>query len=387
MVDILRNMTRRKLRTGLTVLGIVIGVFALVVMGAMAEKINLLVSGGLAYYGDHVTVNQSGSAMGGSAPIDTARAQDLLKVPGVAAVVPSVSLPLKANSGPSFGAPDMVAGVGAASTRYEKFTLTAAQGTLPPLSERGVVAVGSAIANEYKLHVGDTFVIRGEPFKVAAVLQTTMTAPDQMVRMNLADAQELYLQSLPPMLRGTVQASQIASVLNVYPRAGVSGDTLAARINRANIPGIAAVSPSAAKQQFEQFSTTFNLIVLGSALIALIVGALSVINTMAMSVAERVKEIGLKKAIGARTGQVLREFLFEAGAIGLLGGLIGLALGGLLVTAVNGATAGSGTVIFAITARLAVGAVLFAAALGAVAGFFPALRAAYLDPVEALRAE
>jgi ABC-type antimicrobial peptide transport system permease subunit len=147
------------------------------------------------------------------------------------------------------------------------------------------------------------------------------------------------------------------------------------------------MSPSDMKKQFEQYSAIFNLIVMGSAIIALIVGALSVINTMAMSVAERVKEIGLRKAIGAKTNQVLREYLTEASLIGLAGGLVGLALGALLVAGINGATAGTGNQIFEVTTRLAIGTVVFATILGTVAGFFPALRAARLNPVDALRSE
>lgn len=386
MIDILRNMARRKMRTGLTVLGIVIGVFALTVMGAMAEKMNLLVAGGLSYFGDHVTVTQSSSSVSGM-PISMARAADLRGVPGVAAVVPLVQLPLKTDGGPSFGMPDMISGEGANAPAAATAKLSAAQGTLPPLAERGVVAVGSSIASEYKLHVGETFMVRGKAFVVKALLQTTMTAPDSMVRMNLRDAQDLLVSDLPPLLRGSVRPDQVASAFAVYPRAGINGDVLAARIAHAGIGGITVMSPSAMKQQFQQFNVTFNLIVLGSALIALIVGALSVINTMATSVTERVKEIGLKKAIGARTGQVLREYLYEATAIGLLGGALGLGLGSLLVMAINGATVHSGTQIFAVTGRLALGAVLFATALGAVAGFFPALRAATLNPVDALRTE
>ena len=101
----------------------------------------------------------------------------------------------------------------------------------------------------------------------------------------------------------------------------------------------------------------------------------------------QIPDARLKKAIGARTGQVLREYLYEATAIGLLGGALGLGLGSLLLMAINGATVHSGTQIFAVTGRLALGAVLFATALGAVAGFFPALRAATLNPVDALRTE
>ncbi len=98
MRDILRNMARRKTRTGLTILGIVIGLFTLTVMGAMAKKINQLVGGGLAFYGDHGTVTQAGTAMG-AMPIATARAADLQRVPGVGAVVPEVQMMLKTDSG------------------------------------------------------------------------------------------------------------------------------------------------------------------------------------------------------------------------------------------------------------------------------------------------
>jgi putative ABC transport system permease protein len=388
VIDIVRNMTRRKLRTGLTVLGIVIGVFALTVMGAMAEKMNLLVAGGLDYYSGHVTVTQGGGGAGAHGlPIATDRAAQIAGVPGVAAVVPSVQLPLKAQGGGSMMTPDTIVGTAANEAGHEKFTLTAAQGVIPPYDERGVVAVGSSVAREFKLHVGDTFKVRGKPFVVKGILQATMTGPDTWVRMNLRDAQELYVAALPPMLRAQFTPAQVASTLNVYPKDGVSGDTLATRIKNAGIPDIAVQSPSEAKQQFESFSVMFNLIVLGSALIALIVGALSVVNTMAMSVAERVKEIGLKKAIGARTGQVLREFLGEAAMIGLVGGLVGLGLGALLVAGINGATVSSGAQVFAVTSRLAIGTVIFATVLGAVAGFFPALRAARLNPVDALRAE
>ncbi|MGH2344032.1 MAG: ABC transporter permease [Chloroflexota bacterium] len=388
MVDILRNMTRRKLRSTLTVLGIVIGVFALTVMGAMAEKMNLLVAGGLDYYSGHVTVVQGGGAGDQGLPMSTSLASQIERVPGAAAVVPSVQMLLKTDGGGGgLGMPDMIVGTAANEVGYEKFKLTAAEGVLPGYDERGVVAVGSSIAKAHNLHVGDTFMVRGKPFTVKALLSTTMTAPDSMVRMSLLDAQELYVASLPPLLRGSVQPTQVASMLNVYPMNGLSGDTLAERIKHAGIADLKVTSPTEAKQQFEQFSMTFNLIVIGSALVALIVGALSVINTMAMSVAERVKEIGLKKAIGARTGQVLREFLGEAAMIGLVGGLIGLGVGSLLVTGINSATMSSGTQIFVVTSRLAIGTIIFATVLGAVAGFFPALRASRLSPVEALRAE
>lgn len=133
------------------------------------------------------------------------------------------------------GAPDQIMGAPASMRDVEPFTLTASRGTIPNGSERGAIAVGSAIAREYRLHVGDTFTIRSRPSVVKAILKTTMIAPDQTVDMSLADAQELYRAALPPTLRHNVQASQIVSVLNVCPAKGVSGDTLATRLTRCGL--------------------------------------------------------------------------------------------------------------------------------------------------------
>jgi putative ABC transport system permease protein len=130
-----------------------------------------------------------------------------------------------------------------------------------------------------------------------------------------------------------------------------------------------------------------NAILIGIGLISLIVGGLSVINTMAMSVAERTREIGIKRAIGASRGRVLRELVIEAALIGFAGGLIGLALGALVVTLANDAGRSSGTILFLLTPNTAFTAVAFSTILGALAGFVPALHAARLDPVSALRYE
>ena len=117
-----------------------------------------------------------------------------------------------------------------------------------------------------------------------------------------------------------------------------------------------------------------------------VVGGLSIINTMFMAVSDRVREIGLKKAVGATTTNILREFLVEATFMGLLGGLIGYGLGVLLVVVRNVFfPAADGSSLFLITPTLTGIAIGFAAVLGALAGVFPALRAARLDPVIALR--
>jgi putative ABC transport system permease protein len=106
---------------------------------------------------------------------------------------------------------------------------------------------------------------------------------------------------------------------------------------------------------------------------------------MVMSVSERTREIGLKRAIGAETGTILGEYLLESAMIGLMGGLIGMLLGLLAIKGLNSATQSNNVTVFAITLMVVIGPVIFATVLGTLAGIFPALRASRLKPVESLR--
>src|SRR4029078_5463964 len=104
-------------------------------------------------------------------------------------------------------------------------------------------------------------------------------------------------------------------------------------------------------QQGGSRTLIFNAIIIGVALISLVVGGLSVINTMAMSVTERTREIGIKRAIGGSRRRLVRELVAEAGLIGVIGGVLGLALGAVVVLAANEAGRTSGTLLFDLTTR------------------------------------
>ena len=110
-------------------------------------------------------------------------------------------------------------------------------------------------------------------------------------------------------------------------------------------------------------------------------------NTMTMSVSERTREIGVRKSIGASDGAIMRQFVAEAAVIGLVGGLSGLVLGWGFTLLGNVASEASGSALFLLTGRLAVGSVAFAVSLGVVSGLYPAWHAARLNPVQALRYE
>ena len=131
----------------------------------------------------------------------------------------------------------------------------------------------------------------------------------------------------------------------------------------------------------------FSQIIYAVALISLMVGGMSVINTMTMSVAERTREIGIRKAIGARDRDIMGQFVLESAIMGTIGGLVGLGLGLIITTLANAAGAESATELFLVSPRLAIGSVVFAIVLGVLSGLYPAWHAARLNPVQALRYE
>src|SRR5262249_32320303 len=145
------------------------------------------------------------------------------------------------------------------------------------------------------------------------------------------------------------------------------------------------ISPADARAQIDRALVFLRALVLGSALVALVVAALAVANTMVTAVVERRREIGLRRVVGATRAQVVRALVLEAGTLGGVGGLLGGAGGVLAATALNAVTERLGAPIFLLTARLVACAIVLPALLAALAGLWPARRAARLAPTEALR--
>lgn len=396
-MEIIRNLARRKLRSTLTILGIVIGIFALTTMGAMAEHFNALIDGGVTYFGSNVQV---GAPDGQASILPISKVDELKRVDGVDAVFPSYSFPAKPGdiSTVNFGVPDTIGSDDPAEQRYSAFKTTLASGRRLTETSRGEVVLGSTIANEFKKSVGDTIDLPVKPkdakpdfvnhsFTVVGILNPTRTAPDTFANVSVADAQMLFQDSLPLALRGSVDTTQVAQSFTVYGKPGTSTaelDRIADRINQ-QVAGVNAIEPSTLVNGFKAGGAIFTTITTAAAVLALVIGGLSVVNTMIMAVTERFREIGLKKAVGAHTGHVLREYLAEAVLIGFLGGAIGYGLGVLLTNLINLAGRASNLELFLVTPTLTVIAIGFAVALGALAGLIPAFRAARLDPVTALR--
>jgi putative ABC transport system permease protein len=399
-MEIVRNVTRHKLRSFLTISGIVIGVLALTTMGALAENFNALLDGGVKYFGSSIQVGAPDGQSAALLPIS--KVSEIKQVDGVGAVFPTYQFLAKPGAPPSFsfGVPDTIVAGDPAENDWAALKVTTAQGRQLNSSATGEVVLGSTIAKEFGKKVGDNIDLPVRPpdakpdfvnhtFTVVGILNVTRTAPDTFAYINEADGQTLLKDSIPASIRDQIPVAQFAMAMDVYGKPGSSIgdlDKLAVQIN-SQVSGVKATKPSDIVNAFKSGGAIFTAITTAAALLALIIGGLSVVNTMFMAVAERVREIGLKKAVGATTTNIMGEFLLEATLIGVVGGLIGYGLGASITVILNATTPPGQSTLFLVTPSLTILAIGFATVLGALAGILPAWRAARLDPVTALRNE
>ncbi len=240
------------------------------------------------------------------------------------------------------------------------------------------VMLGDLLAEDLKKRAGDTLEIQGTPFKVVAIYHGGSGLEAGAVIMPLDQLQQLS------SMQGKV------STFHVRLRPAPPGETAAEYMKRAQaqieaaLPGLRAV-PAAERANNNQFVRMAQASAWGTSLIALLIGVLGIANTMAMSVFERTREIGILRALGWKQRQVLVLIQMEAGVLGLGGGFVGVALGwcALQVLALLPQTASivSSSFPWVLSAE-AMGIAVLA---GLTAGALPAWRGARLSPVEALR--
>lgn len=425
-MEIFRNMWRRKFRTFLTISGITIGIFALTVMGSMALKLNRMIDGGKKYITGQITIAPKGadymSGTTGMLPVDLLN--KIKDVDGVQAVEGGVSLmldepdPDNPTAGMSFGEPASIYSFDPDSgfTNKNWQTMDMKEGKLiDKTSAANDISIGINVATDKNWKVGDTVKIRGKEFNVVGIFEKTMTGPDQYVFTNIKIARELFVEQnpflkslkeksdeaakvsqaelakLPAATRNQILEAKSFKVDDVSTTASISWkdgedpEVVVQRIKDQFKDEVIVYSPKAMGELIDKASATINAIVLGSALLALIVGLFSIVNTMIMSISERTKEIGIKKAIGASSRAIALEYTMEAGIIGLVGGIIGTGLGVLVANAINQKMASKGAEIFLLETNFLVGVLVFSFVIGIVAGVIPAIRASKLKVVAALR--
>jgi putative ABC transport system permease protein len=240
------------------------------------------------------------------------------------------------------------------------------------------VMLGDLLAENLNRKSGDTLEIQGSPFTIAGIYNGDSAFETGAVIMPLDQLQQISSQQ--------GKASVIHVRLRPVPP-GEAKDHYLARAQaaiEAALPGLRAV-PAAQRATDNQLVLLAHASAWGTSSIALLIGILGIANTMAMSVFERTREIGILRALGWRQWQVLVLILFEAAALGLAGGLLGIVVGWgalhLLASLPQTANIVSATVPLSVLAQ-ALGIAILS---GLVAGALPAWRGARLSPVEALR--
>ena len=380
-----------------TVLGIAIGVAGLVSLGAMSERIVRFIDGGDRFVLGQISVAGRGMGMGagftagGLLPASAVAA--IAAVPGVAGVQPQVMLPLNPSTSQFMTlTQELVLGfdlsVPMPNRHYRSLPVRA--GRFLRDGDRRVAVLGAAFAASRGLGVGSRLTLEGESYEVVGVLDRMLTAPDRFVMVPIADARAQWVAK-DALLRTVLASGAMpltASDLNTGAAVGwrdsEDPDAVALRI-RERVPGVNVQLPSELSQLLRSSTAFFSALLAGIGVLAFVIGGLSLANTVAAAVFERIRDFGVKRALGATDLQLGREVLAEALAVTLVGGLAGIALALSLGSFIDAFVAGSNQQLFHFSPRLLSVALAFSVLLGTAAAAYATARVVSVSPAEAIR--
>jgi putative ABC transport system permease protein len=404
LLEALESLVSNKLRSGLTVLGIVIGVAAVIAMLAVGNGAQASITGSINQVGSNLlfvfsgSSNEFGSRNARHVTLgDAAALMDPFASPHVQAVAPV----LQGRGDAVFGGEAKSTDILGVTPSYETVrNISLLEGEFinddQYYGRASVAILGVDVADKLFGHrdglVGETIRIQGQPFRVSGVLAaqggSSFGSADNQVLVPLTTAQArlvsrtgtgtvdvIYIQAVD--FQAVADASnEVSQILRTRHRTPVGEDDFTVFTQESILNTVQSVTG------------VLTIFLGGIAAISLLVGGIGIMNIMLVSVTERTREIGLRKALGARRRDILIQFITESSLLSLIGGIIGIMFGWLISFAVGRIAAATGnafTPIVGLDAILL--ATLFSAAVGLFFGIYPANRAASLEPVEALRYE
>jgi putative ABC transport system permease protein len=402
----IRALAKNKLRAALTVLGVVIGIAAVTTMVSLGQSASSLVQGQFEALGSNVIMvfpgNRQRGGVSQSQVTLTARDSDAIgaECPSVLAASPILGAGGQVIYGSSNFSPNEMHGVS-----YDYLTVRNWQLRWGEFfTERDVVSAAKVCVIGHTLvtklfqttnPIGETIRIKNIPFRVIGVLEKKGA---NMVGQDLDNIVLMPITTVRKRLRGSefdnVNVIMVsARSTKLMQEAQNEIDLLLSERHRIQ-PGeprdYVVQSTTEIANVFGMITGTLTLMLACIAGISLLVGGVGIMNIMLVSVTERTREIGIRMAVGARSGDILRQFLVEAVLLSCIGGVIGFLLGvGAslgLVSLINAVTTGTKWK-YEVSFSAGIVAFLFAAAVGVFFGFYPARRASRLDPIEALRYE
>ncbi len=386
------------LRSFLTTLGIIIGVSAVIAMVALGEGAQRNVEERISRMGTNVlTIRADQRRFGGISTADTedlevADAEALRSESGgLLTISPEISSRVQL-SYLRWNSNNEVRGVW--PEYFGMYNLDVEHGDIfdqgHVQGRRRVAVLGfgvpEALETPAALLVGKTIQVRGQPFEVIGVLEEKGAAgfnrPDDVVYIPTSTAQYRVFGGRSQLSSIFAQVSSAEAMDEAYGEI----DRILRREHRIR-PGenvdFRILNSSDLVETFNATTQTFTLLLAGIAGISLLVGGIGIMNIMLVSVTERTREIGVRKALGATRRAILFQFLIEALVLCVMGGLLGVGVG-FGGAEVLTRTQGWETVV---SPEIVIAAVLFSAGIGLFFGIWPAQRAAKLDPIDALRYE
>ena len=399
-LEALESLKANKLRSGLTALGIVIGVAAVVSMLAIGEGATNSITSQIEGIGSNLLFVNSGGDSSNPEPLtldDAAAISNIIQVPSVAAVAPTLQGQAQvAVSGASTNS--SVIGV---TPEYfivqnaeisEGQTITAEQND----NQDSVVLLGTEVAEELFGRttnlVGESVRVNGQIFRVTGVLEeqggSRFGSADNQILVPLSTAQVRLLRrdGIEEVDLIYVQATSAETVTAAVEE--VSQILRTRHLSTLGEDDFSIQNTQSILDTASSITGTLTLFLGGVAGISLLVGGIGIMNIMLVSVIERTREIGLRKAMGARKATIQMQFLIESSLLSLGGGVTGILLGWAISSLVSGIPGPGGSTIEPVIGLNAVVlATTFSAAVGIFFGLYPASRAAKLEPVEALRSE
>lgn len=401
-LEALESLNANKMRSALTILGIVIGVAAVIAMLAVGQGAQDTITGSISGIGSNLLFVFSGNFQEEvrnvqELTLDDAEAlSDVFQAPHVQSVAPVINSDLEITfAGESTRAE--VNGVTPVFGEVRNYTISEGEFINQDhlLGQASVALIGVEVADNLfdrrEAITGETIRIEGQPFRVIGVLEPKggssfgsqdnvvlvpfTTAQSRLIRRSRERVDVIYVQATSA---DTVKLAtdEIAQILRSRHRIFLGPDDFT------------IFSQQDFVETAETITGVFTIFLGGVAGISLLVGGIGIMNIMLVSVTERTREIGLRKALGARKADILIQFLTESSLLSLFGGLIGIGLGWLLSFTVGQIAAANDTPINpAIGLNAVLLATLFSTAVGLFFGIYPANRAANLEPVEALRHE
>jgi putative ABC transport system permease protein len=378
-----------------TVLGIAVGVAGLVTLGAMAERISRFIEGGDRFVLGQISVAGDGMGMGtgftAGGLLRASKIAELARVPGVAAVQPQVMLPLKVSTSQFLTlTQELVVGadmtVPMPNRNYQALPMRA--GRFLHRGDRRSVVVGSDLAVSRGLGVGSALTLVGVPFTVVGILGKTLTAPDRFAFVPIEDARDLWLRRDPFLVQlfaaGGLGRADLNSGAAVGWQPGEDPDALAHRI-QSTVEGLNVTIPGELSRLLRQSTAFFSALLFGIGVLGLVIGGLSLSNTVTAAVFERIRDFGIRRALGATDLQLLREVLGEALGVSVSGAALGVGLAHGIGFFVDARVMRQGQQLFLFSPRLLVFALVFALIMGGLAAGYATLRIVRLSPADAIR--